>query len=207
MIRPQHSEDLVFPQERFEIWDWTGVDVTKECIWKDGVQRRDSIQWRAASHFLDGDFHVVFDDDSPGEAADLVCLKEEKDHIRLALIHCKFTPGTGGVRIKDVTEVSSQAVRSGKWKWKFRDLCRHILAREKRLARPERATRFLRGHASLINRFVKLSRFKEIRPEIVVVQPGVSRDGHSADQAAVLASAHSYLKQTVGVDLDVVCSA
>ncbi len=84
LIRPQHTEQLVFPQERFEVWDWTGVDVTKESIWKEGQNRKDSIQWRAASHFLDGGFDVIFDDDSAGEAADLVCFKEEADHIRLA---------------------------------------------------------------------------------------------------------------------------
>ena len=207
LIHPQHSEELVFPQQRFEAWDWTGVDVTKESIWKDGGQRRDSIQWRAARHFLDGGFEIVFDDDAAGEAADIVCLKEEPDHIRLALIHCKFTPAVGGVRVKDVGEVCSQAVRSAKWKWKFRDLCRHVLAREKRLMRVDRPTRFLRGNPSLLNRFIKISRFKEIRPEIIVVQPGISRDGQSADQIAILASAHSYLKQTVGVDLDVICSA
>ena len=207
LIRPQHAEERVFPAERFEVWDWTGVDVTKESIWKDGQQRDDSIQRRAARHFIDGGFELVFDDDSAGEAADLVCLKEETDHVRLALIHCKFTPNAGGVRVKDVGEVCSQAVRSAKWKWKFRDLCRHVLAREKRLARPERPTRFLRGDAAVVNRFVKISRFKEIRPEVIIVQPGISRDGHSPDQTAILASAHSYLKETVGVDLDVICSA
>jgi superfamily II DNA or RNA helicase len=207
LIRPQHAEERVFPAERFEIWDWAGVDVTKESIWKDGQRRHDSIQWRAARHFIDGGFELVFDDDSAGEAADLVCLKEESDHVRLALIHCKFTPNAGGVRVKDVGEVCSQAVRSAKWKWKFRDLCRHVLAREKRLVRPERPTRFLQGDAAVLNRFVKVSRFKEIRPEVIIVQPGISRDGHSPDQTAILASAHSYLKETVGVDLDVICSA
>lgn len=207
LIRPQHPEELVFPLERFEVWDWTGVDVTKESIWKGGTERKDSIQWRAAKHFLDGGFEVVFDDDAAGEAADLVCLKEESDHIRLALIHCKFTPSAGGVRVKDVGEVCSQAVRSAKWKWKFRDLCRHILARDKKLARNDRTSRFLKGNASLLNRFIKVSRFKEIRPEIIIVQPGISREKHGTEQTAILASAHSYLKQTVGVDLDVICSA
>ena len=145
LIRPQHAEERVFPAERFEVWDWTGVDVEKESIWKGGVERQDSIQWKAAQHFIDGNFEIVFDDDSAGEAADLVCIKEEEDHIRLALIHCKFTKTASGVRIKDVVEVSSQAVRAAKWKWKFRDLCRHILAREKRLLQAERSTRFLCG--------------------------------------------------------------
>ncbi len=80
---------------------------------------------------MNGNFDVVFDDDSAGEAADLVCLKEEDNVIRLAMIHCKFSgAATKGERIKDVVEVCSQAVRSAKWKWRFADLCRHLLGRE-----------------------------------------------------------------------------
>jgi hypothetical protein len=73
--------------------------------------------------------------------------------------------------------------------------------------RSGRATRFLSGNAASLNKFVKLSRFKEIRPEMVVVQPGLSRERHTPDQTAVLASAYSYLKETIGVDLDVICGA
>jgi superfamily II DNA or RNA helicase len=207
LIRPQNTQDLVFPIERFEVWDWSGVDISKESIWKGNTQRRDSIQWRAAQHFIHGNFDVIFDDDAPGEAADLVCLKEENDYIRLALVHCKFTKGSdSGERVRDVVEVSSQAVRSAKWKWKFKDLCRHILDREKRLAKDERPTRFIKGHAIDMNKYVKISRFKEIKPEIIIVQPGLSCNEHTIDQTAVLAAAHSYLKETIGVDLDVICS-
>ena len=115
--------------------------------------------------------------------------------------------GPGGERIDDVVEVCAQAVRSPKWKWKFRDLCRHIAGRESRLMKPERPTRFLAGNAQIVNRLIKLSRFKEIRPEIIIVQPGLSQERCTAEQRAVLAAAYSYLKETVGVDLDVVCSA
>jgi len=208
MIRPQNTQELVFPDEKFEVWDWMGIDLTKESIWKDGIQREDSIQWRAARQFIRGGFDVVFNDDSAGEAADLVCLKEEDNYIRLALIHCKYTKGqTAGERVKDVVEVSSQAIRSAKWKWKFKDLCHHVLERQKRLSTEDRSTRFLAGHESDMNRFIKMSRFKEIKPEIIIVQPGLSRMSHSPDQIAVLAAADSYLKETVGVDLDVICSA
>lgn len=206
LIKPQNTQDLVFPEERFEVWDWEGVDMHKESIWKGGNERQNSIQWKAAQQFIAGNFDVVFDDDSAGEAADLICFKEEDDYIRLALVHCKFTKGTtAGERVSDVVEVSSQAVRSAKWKWKFKDLCRHVLEREKRLS-GGRTTRFLKGVGSDMNRFVKLSRFKEIRPEIIIVQPGLSKANHTPDQTAVLAAAHSYLKETVGVDLDVICS-
>lgn len=207
LIKAQSTQELIFPDERFEVWDWDGVDFTKESMWKTGIQREDSIQWRAAKQFIDGGFEVVFDDDASGEAADLVCLKEENDHIRLALVHCKFTTGkTAGERVKDVVEVSSQAIRSAKWKWKFKDLCGHVLEREKRFSSADRPTRFLTGQPSDMNKFVKISRFKEIRPEILIVQPGLSYTGHTTDQTAVLAAAASYLKETVGIDLDVICN-
>jgi hypothetical protein len=112
-----------------------------------------------------------------------------------------------GSYIKDIVEVASQAIRSAKWKWKFRDLCRHISLREKRLKVEARSTRFLKGSTKEINYFAKLSRFKEIRPEIIIVQPGLSQTGITADQKAVLASAYSYLKETIGADLDVICGA
>jgi hypothetical protein len=207
LIKPQNTQELVFPEDRFEVWDWAGVDMRKESIWKAGTERTDSIQWRAAQQFISGNFDTVFDDDGAGEAADLVCFKEEDEYIRLALIHCKFTTGTtAGERVKDVVEVSSQAVRSAKWKWKFKDLCRHVLDREKRLTNAGRTTRFLKGSSVDMNKFVKISRFKEIRPEIIIVQPGLSKANHTTDQTAILAAAHSYLKETVGVDLDVICS-
>lgn len=207
LIHPQNPQELSIPAARFEAWDWADVDIKRESIWKDGAERRDSIQWRVAQHYIAGGFDVVFDDDSAGEAADLVCLKEEADFIRLALVHCKFSGGKdAGERVKDVVEVCSQAVRSAKWKWRFKDLVRHLLGREDRLTGAARPTRFLTGKGSDLNRFIKLSRFKEVRAEILIVQPGLSETARTDDQSMVLASAFTYLKETIGADLDVICS-
>jgi hypothetical protein len=52
-----------------------------------------------------------------------------------------------------------------------------------------------------------MSRFKEVRPEILVVQPGLSESNRTTEQSAVLAAALTYLKETIGVELDVICSA
>lgn len=208
LVRPKDLRDLHFPRERFEVWDWAGTDITRESMWRGGEYRENSIQERVAREYREGGYDMIFDDDGAGEAADLVCMRDEPEAIRLALVHCKFSGGaSGGKRINDVVEVCSQAVRSARWIWRFRDLCRHILTREQRLSRPHRATRFYEGQARDINRFLKSSRFKQIRAEVVVVQPGLSLKNHTPDQAAVLAAAHSFLKETVGVDLDVVCSA
>jgi hypothetical protein len=207
LVAPKERPDLVFPPERFEAWDWAGTDITVESIWKDGVERRDSIQQRAADHYDSGGYRIVFNDDDKGEAADLVCLKEEAEWIRVGLVHCKFSGGTdAGARVKDVVEVCSQAVRSAKWQWRFRELCRHIVLREKRLSTPSRPTRFLKGQVKDLNHFLRLSRFKEVRVEVVIVQPGLSQRGCTSEQTAVLAAADAFLQQTVGINLDVVCS-
>lgn len=207
LIEPKDPRHLEIGEERFEAWDWAGVDITKESYWKDGIARADAIQWKAAQHFIQGDFDIVFDDDGAGEAADLVCLKEESDRIRLALIHCKYSGGdTAGERVKDVVEVCSQAIRSAKWKWRFSELGKHMQGREDRLRSLNRPTRYLAGNGLRLNDLIKTARFKPIEAEILIVQPGLSAGSRTADQNLVLAAAVAYLKETIGCDMDIVCS-
>lgn len=206
-IKPKDVRELEYPLERLEPWDWTGTDIQVESMWRGTRQQEHSIQERLAQHFADGQFGVVFDDDGPGEAADLVCLKEEDDCIRLALVHCKFSSApTPGARVGDLMEVAAQAVRSARWKWRFRELCRHVVGRERRLRTDTRPTRFVVGAARDLNRFVKVSRFKPVEAEILVVQPGLSKAGFSSDQKVVLAGAYSFIKETSDVELDCICS-
>ena len=148
-------------EERFESWSWTGVDIRKESLWKDGAERQDSIQGYVARRYVDAGFNIVFDDDASGEAADLICLKEEDDHIRLALVHCKFAGGQSpGERVKDVVEVCSQAVRCAKWNGRFPHLCRHIRNRNETLASEGRVDRYIAGAPQELIRLQKLSRVK-----------------------------------------------
>lgn len=206
LVRLKTSQLHSFPAAQMEAWDWSSVDITKESLWKASHLRWNSIQGHVAGRYLDSGFEFVFDDDGPGEAADLVCLKEEEDHIRLVLVHCKFSSGEApGVRVSDVQEVSAQAVRSSKWAWRFKDLLRHLIVREKQ-ARTSGRTRALKGNVKRLNHFAQASRFKEIRAEILVAQPGVSYARLSKDQSTVLGAADGFLKETVGVPLEVVCS-
>lgn len=207
LVRPQDTRQLILPLDRFEPWDWSGVDIAAESIWKSDKKRASSIQGHVAEKYTTGGFSVVFDDDAKGEAADLVCFREEDESIQLALIHCKFSKGKdAGERVGDVVEVCSQAVRSAKWKWRFRELVRHIVLREKRLRKGYRSTRFLKGNVKELNRFLQLSRFKNLHVEIVIAQPGLSRDACTTEQTAVLAAADSFLLETVGIKLGIVCS-
>ena len=207
LVHPQESRELIIPSERFEPWDWTGVNIKTESIWKGKNQRKNSIQGHVSKYYLNAGFEVIFDDDSKGEAADLVCMKEEENAVRLALLHCKFSGSDdSGRRLSDVVEVCSQAVRSAKWNWRFRELCRHLLSREKRLKKPHRPTRFIAGDAKKLNHFLRLSRFKDLRVEIAIVQPGISQKNCTAEQSAVLAAADSFLVETVDTPLTIVCS-
>ncbi|WP_122559355.1 DEAD/DEAH box helicase [Pseudomonas viridiflava] len=207
LIEPRNPRELILDAAQFEPWDWTGFNLTKESYWKEGEAREDSIQWKVGQAYIDGNFDVVFDDDSAGEAADLVCLKEDGDVIRLAMIHCKFSgAATAGERIKDAVEVCSQAVRSAKWKWRFADLCRHLLGREERLRSFARPTRFFHGNAARLNELLRQSRFKSIVAEVLIAQPGISAASRSEDQDMVIAAAMVYLKETIGCDLKIICS-
>lgn len=128
-------------------------------MWKDGAKRDNSIQEHVASFFIKGGFDVVFDDDAANEAADLVCLKQEEDRIRVVFVHCKYAGGkTPGERIKDVVEVASQAVRSTKWNGRFPRLCTHLKRRDHDLKAAARTTRFLKGDPADLSQFVKLTR-------------------------------------------------
>jgi superfamily II DNA or RNA helicase len=206
-IKPNNPQEFAIAEDRFEPWDWSGVDFTKETMWKGGKIRDESIQMHAAKHFLDDGFDIIFDDDASGEAADLVCVKLEEDRIRVAFVHCKFAGGaTPGERIKDVVEVSSQAIRSTKWNGRFHQLVKHIKKRDDALGTDARPSRFIAGTAADLNQLLNVSRTKPVRSEILIVQPGLSKAARTADQSQVLAAALTYLKETIDVDMTIVCS-
>lgn len=207
IVEPKESTVQPVPAAQIAVWDWTGVDLTKESIWKGGARRDDSIQAKSFSQLAAEGFDIIMDDDGSGEAADLVCLVEKPDHIRLVLAHCKYSGGAdAGQRIKDVVEVASQAIRSSRWVWRFDHLCTHLQNRESYRLKKGGATRFLQGDMKALKRFAGLARIKEVRPEIVVIQPGLSKASMSADQSLILSGANGFLLDTVRTTLRVVSS-
>ncbi|MBU1557649.1 DEAD/DEAH box helicase family protein, partial [Patescibacteria group bacterium] len=208
LLSAEDSGLVKIPKEHLISWVWpTTIDIKKESLWKKGIRREDSIQWHTAKHYIESGFDIVFDDDDAGEAADLVCIKSEKDCINLTLIHCKFSGGAyKGKRVKDVVEVASQAVRSAKWPGKIKNLVNHLEHREKRHKSDPSRSRFIKGDSNILSTILRETNFKEIRPEIVIVQPGISKTKITDNQSVVLGAASAYLKQTLGIDLSVICS-
>ena len=208
LIELKEREITPMPMDSFNAWDWTGVDIRKESIWKHGEFRQNSIQNKVYEELISSsNFDIIFNDDSSGEAADLICLKEHSGYIQLNLIHCKFSgSASGGQRVKDVIEVCSQAIRSSRWIWRFKSLCSHITSREENLKISGASTRFLFGDKNKIKHLLAASRFKEIKTDIMIVQPGLQKSAITDDQMMVLTSAHSYLLDTVNIRLTVICN-
>jgi hypothetical protein len=207
IVEPKESTIQPVPAGQISAWDWAGVDLTKESIWKGGARRDDSIQAKSFAEFAAEGFDVIMDDDGSGEAADLVCIAAKSDHIRLVLAHCKYSgDADAGQRVKDVVEVASQAIRSSRWVWRFEQLCTHLQNREGARLKKGGATRFLQGDMKMLRRFAPLSRIKEVRPEIVVIQPGLSKVSMSNDQSLLLSGANGFLLDTVRTPLRVICS-
>ncbi|WP_244550852.1 DEAD/DEAH box helicase family protein [Bradyrhizobium sp. Rc3b] len=209
LLEQNNPAEITLSERALVPWEWPAdkVDITAESIWKDGAERKNSVQAYVAAHYFD-EFDFIFDDDDAGEAADLICIKEEDEHINVLLLHCKFSskPKEGG-RVKDAVEVSSQAVRSAVWRGSFDRLHRHIRAREKVAGhRSSAAKRYLKGDLQRLLGIAKSAKVKRIAFDIAIVQPGIGRSRLTPDQRMVLGAAQTFLKQTVDVDLQVICS-
>jgi hypothetical protein len=207
LVRASQKSVQAFAPTQITSWDWTGINIKTESIWKNGVNRANSVQRKTVDMQLLEGFDIVFNDDAAGEAADVIGIKRHPNHIQVRLIHCKYTTkDEAGERVKDVVEVCSQAVRSSRWGWRFADLCTHMLAREKNVPIAGASTRFEIGDAKKLNQYVRLSRTTPLKLDIVIVQPGLSQANVTADQAMVLNAANAYLKETVNVGLTVIGS-
>ncbi|WP_269538051.1 DEAD/DEAH box helicase [Cerasicoccus fimbriatus] len=197
-----------FPEGQLEVKNWSGVDILKESRWKDGAMRGDSIQAIAMEWCVQEGFDVVVDDDGANEVADIVAVKEEGNGLCLRLLHCKYSAGEDpGARIKDVVEVSSQAVKNVPWMWSLSDLQSRLNKRDQDRMK-KGASRFFHGDRPSLK---KIARISQIRPkytkEIIIVQPGISAASLTPEMSSVLGSADSYIRTRLGCCLKVWCSA
>lgn len=196
-----------FPLGQANAMAWPGVDIRKESFLKDGNFRADSIQAFAIQKCRDDGFQIIFDDDGSNEIADLVAIRDLGNQLTIRLVHCKYSAGAdAGGRIKDVTEVTSQAVKNIPWFWNMERLAKRMALRDRdRSARGFR--RFLAGSPELMSKVLRLTELsaQPIR-EVIVVQPGLSKAAITPQITSVLGSADSYLRMAAGCHLAVWCS-
>ncbi|WP_373004354.1 DEAD/DEAH box helicase [Sulfurimonas sp.] len=199
-----------YSRENIIVKDWTDVNIKVES---QKLTRIDtSIQYKMIQDLMSRDhYNIVFDDDSSGEAADIVTLKvnDEDSKIDIELYHLKYSQeDSPGARIADLYEVCGQAQKSIFWRAKGAyALCKHLISREaKRISKTE-TTRFQFGTMEDLQ-IIKDKSKKKYRCDfkIFIVQPGLSKSKASEVQLELLAVTENYLKQTYQINLEVIGS-
>ncbi|KND48116.1 MAG: Helicase-related protein [Parcubacteria bacterium C7867-006] len=206
-----NSNPAPFPDEKIDVWDWTGVDIKKES---QGVGKdQDSIQYKVIEKLKNENFDVIINDDGKGEAADVVAIRivesaGEQNYIEVNLYHCKYSgQTTPGSRISDLYEVCGQAQRSAHWKEDPYRFFSHFLRREPLKRSGQEISRFEKGAKGDMDKIIKMSEVYDLRLSIFIVQPGVSKAVISVEQRKLLAVTESYLLETLELPFRAIISA
>jgi superfamily II DNA or RNA helicase len=192
---PAQLDAGLFSKDRLEAWDWDGIPLNKESMYKAADPA--TIQYRTAE-LLKPEYEIVFNDDGCGEAADLVCLKDvDEDTIKLCLVHCK---GAHGGRVsQDITNfytVCGQAQKSITAKHAGLPTLYRDLKRRHETWATQGATRFLKGDMRQLAYFKEKARRSKIEFEMILVQPGGSVATITDDALRLLATTELYLFKT-----------
>lgn len=194
-----------YPAERIRVWDWVGIDITKES---QGVARQtDSIQFRAIQELKKGNYDIIFDDDDSGEAADIIAVCVEEKSISVEFYHCKWSNGPRpGARIDDLYQVCGQAQKGVRWADRPRELFKHLLRRERRRIEQGLPTRFERGNQEELFKLVNMSMFVPVRIHVHIVQPGLSQSKASHNQLELLSVTENHLMETYKIPFTAIAS-
>jgi hypothetical protein len=196
----------LFNAEFIEVNDWNGVDVSRESQGKG--KDANTVQHKVIETIYN-DYQIIIDDDSPGEAADIIALKVIPDlnKVLLTLFHCKFsTAAKSGARVGDLYELCGQAIKCIKWKHdSFKKLYTHVQRRQSKWEEVS-ANRFEKGSLRMLSELVKMLRTYELILEVVLVQPGLSKSKVTDDVLALLGSTEMFLTKTSLANLRVIGS-
>lgn len=198
-----------YPRKKIETWDWKalGVNIKKESQHLE--KRIDSIQFNVIKELKKRDYDVIFDDDSSGEAADVITIKVDdlKTIVSVEFYHCKFSGEKfPGARIGDLYEVCGQSQKSIRWLINSRELFLHLLRREEKRRLERKPTRIEIGDSDKIDEIFEKSSVYKTELKIFVVQPGLSKKDASEEQLELLAVTESFLKETYRIPLTVIAS-
>ena len=159
---------------------------------------------------------MVFDDDSAGEAADIVAIRilggmDAPTAIKVILYHCKYSSRpVPGHRIDDLYVVCGQAQKSVAWVTsdsKKSDIFTHLLRREMDRVNNGRPTRFEHGNIDLLQTIREMSYMLSVSFSIAIIQPGLSCAAISPDRLRPLGVTENYLLETYQLPFQVIASA
>ena len=199
-----------YSRENILTWDWSDINIRNES---QGEQKlKDNIQFKVISELAKRDFDVIFDDDSSGEAADVITVRVDdiSKVIQVELFHLKYSHGDdAGARISDLYEVCGQAQKSVFWKGKGGfELFKHMIERENRRTNQGQNSRLEKGDIKQLSQIKdKSKRFYSTNFRIYIVQPGLSKARASEQQLELLAVTENHLLETYKIELEVIASS
>jgi superfamily II DNA or RNA helicase len=195
----------IYPVDLIDTWNWSGVQLNAESMGK--TINQTTIQYRAFQE-LEADFDLVFNDDSAGEAADLICLKDiDQNTMLLTLIHCKnAVDGIVSGRIDNLYTVCGQAQKSIRVKHGGLEKMVSDMFRRNKKWSDLGYDRFLKGDSKTLNLFKNMSLRKRLLFEVIIVQPGLSKSQISQECLSLLATTELFISKTTQGKLRVILS-
>lgn len=194
-----------FNQENITVWDWKNIDIRKES---QGINKEtDSIQY----HLIDtlkkqSAYDIVFDDDGPGEIADVVCISTDNNEIIIDLYHCKYSHGDApGSRVIDLYEVCGQAEKAVKWCQDYKGIIDRMCQREVERS-SNNSSRLEVGDTKTLMKLRNMIRLYKVKLNMYIVQPGVDSKAISEDMSSILNGTAAYLLETYSIPLKLICS-
>ena len=194
--------------DNIEAANWSGTDICKES--QGAAKAPDSIQRKIIERLIADSmpYDVVFDDDGPGEVADIVAIRRQGRTLQVDLFHCKYSSAaTPGARIADLYEVCGQAQKSIRWAEHYHEMLHHLRRREGERYNLNGASRFEKGGMSNLLSLIGQWRQLHAKFTITIVQPGYARSKAVRPHLELLAATESYLMETWRIPLKVIASA
>lgn len=200
-----NNAPVLISQDQLYSLDWSNTDITQESQKKE--RRADSIQYKIIEELKTQEkYSIIFDDDGKGEIADIVAIEEAEQKIIVSLFHCKFSESkTPGKRISDLYEVCGQAEKSIKWCQDPMGLIPRIVEREN-AANTKSYSRFQVGDYRKLKEIYNKMKVYQTEFNISIVQPGIMKNDLSEDSIQLLSVTSSFLRDTYGINLTILCS-
>ena len=208
LLLPRDENFKAYDPARFEIVDWTGVNIRAES--QGDSKRADTVQRRIVERLLESEepYDVIFDDDGAGEVADVVAIRRSGRTLIVDPFHCKYSTGAlPGARLQDLYEVCGQAQKSVRWAGRFVELLHHLLRREHDRLSAGRPSRFESGMIATLIGIINQSREMHAEFSVTIVQPGYSKAKAASAHLELFAATESYLMETWRMRMKVLTSA
>lgn len=204
ILRAKNGVDP-FDLGQLEIKNWTesGVDIQNE--FDDATENGISIQQHVGELLgaVDSPAEVAYCDHGTGEIADFVSFERKDGRLLVRLMHCKKSAEANpGHRVNDVYEVASQSVKNVKWARK-QLLTNRIRYRHQN---NKGSADFIKGNLNNLEQLMDEFAAAQIDFEMVVVQPGLRKEGIPEHLQNNLASASDFIVRGGYLPLRVWCS-